>query len=282
MSDDNPTTSNEASNAKQKHWAAWLLDIFVAIGAISQIGIGIVLIYQLGAYESSNKLTRQSLELNKQNLDLTAKNVALTQRSTELSQKTIELTQKNLELTQKNLDAAQEALKYSSKANEISEKGIETSNMPSLDVSISRVKASSFKKTDAIEIAYWIQNHSSSPAPRAFAQCFLEHATGCFDLAGISFDNNLAIMPHQTVSMTATLAAPPGNAKNIVNSINEGKVGIRIYVVLVSPVGKKDSFIETFYKSGRTFNVTNMKFNPSFSETDKMISESFGLNPKKN
>jgi hypothetical protein len=70
MSDESPIISSEPSNEKQiivaqkeKHWAAWVLDIFVAIGAISQVGIGIVLICQLSAYEKSNKLTQESLKL---------------------------------------------------------------------------------------------------------------------------------------------------------------------------------------------------------------------------
>ncbi len=46
-----------------------ILDFFVAIGAISQVAIGIILIYQLMAYIDSNTINRQSTEVTKQALE---------------------------------------------------------------------------------------------------------------------------------------------------------------------------------------------------------------------
>jgi hypothetical protein len=282
----------------EKHWATWLLEIFVAVGAISQIGIGIVLILQLSAYESSNNLTRKSLELSRKNFDLTAKSVDLTQRSTELSQKTIELTQKSL-------DATQEALKYASKANEISEKQMEAANTPWIDVSINNV---SYKRSNnlerssgmlppaygilgtsdangrisnnTVEISYSVQNHSDAPAPRVYSECFLENARGYMDRE-LSDPNSHAIMPHQTMNRRASLLAVKGDPKGVVNQINDAKVGIRISVLFYSAMGKKNSFVETFYKIDGKFIVTNTEFNPSESEIMKMIHESNDLDPKK-
>jgi hypothetical protein len=301
MSDDNATTNDEKNITRlknDKHWAAWVLDIFVAIGAISQIGIGVVLIYQLSAYKASNDLTRKSLELSRKNFDLTAKSVDLTQRSTELSQKTIELTQKSLEATQ-------EALKYASKANEISEKQMEAANAPWIDVSINdvtykrggglenstgmlppaygvlgTVDAKGRVSNNTVEISYSVRNHSDSPAPRVYSECFLENATGYMDRE-FSDPNSHAIMPHQTMNRRASLLAMNGDPKAVVSQIDNAKVGIRVSVLFYSAMGKKGSFIETFYKIDGKFIVTNTEFNPSESEIMKMIHEAHDLDPKK-
>jgi hypothetical protein len=259
MSNDNPTTVNKASRATQKHWATWVLDIFVAIGAISQVAIGIVLIHQLHAYKSSNRLTRRSLELTRNNLDLTSKSVALTQKSTELSQKTIELTQKSVEATQ-------EALKYASKANEISQKGLEAANTAWVDVRIKDV--SRFSK-DRMDINYYIENHSGSPATGIFAECYLETSYGIDENA--FSESNIAIMPNQTVETHSRILVIMSDPKTLVNEINDGKMGIKVYVFFFNAMGKKASFIETFYKIRGRFTNTDTQFNPSQADVFKLI-----------
>jgi hypothetical protein len=271
------------------------------------VGICVMVIYTFQLTEmrkSTNAATRaansaeQGLALTRENLDLTSKNVALSQKSTELNQKTIELTQRSLEATQ-------EALKYASKANEISEKQMEAANAPWIDVSINDVsykRSNSLERStgmlppaygvlgtsdakgrisnNTVEISYSVQNHSDAPAPRVYSECFLENAKGYMDRE-LSDPNSHAIMPHQTMNRRASLLAVNGDPKAVVNQINDAKVGIRVSVLFYSAIGKKNSFVETFYKIDGKFIVTNTEFNPSESEIMKMIHESTNLDPKK-
>jgi hypothetical protein len=205
-------------------------------------------------------------------LDISQKNIDIAQRS-------IELTQKNVEIAQKNLEAAQQGLQYASKANEISETGMQAANnTPTLDVRIEEVTS---KRTapgpgnnDAIEISYIIENNSDAPAPRVFPECFLETVTGVVDASTPLPDSGIAIMPRQPISCHATLFAPTGDPKKIAGEINDGKVGIRVYVRFFSALGKETRFIQTFYKNGGRFASTDMKFNPPPSEILKLIDQS--------
>ena len=266
MSDPSAATSNEASNAKQRHWAAWVLDIFVAIGALSQIAIGILLIYELKEYQASNQLTRKSLEISARNLDLTAKSVDLTAKSVELTQRGTELSQKSIELTQKGLEATQEALKYASKSNELSAKGIEAANTPWLDVAITNVTVNG---KDGLFIDYTLQNHSDSPATGISSQCYLEHAGVSYIDENSFSSNNLAIMPHQPVAARSTLIARGHDPKITLKQIAESRVNIKINVIIVSPSGKKTTLIETFRKKGRVFSIIDMQFNPPWADVVK-------------
>ena len=206
-------------------------------------------------------------------------------------------------LTQKSLDATQEALRHASKANDISEKALEAANTPWIDASVKDVtyritagqddagdlppaygvlgmvdaKGNVFNKT--IEISYSIQNHSGSPAPRVYAECYLEHAVGCQDRE--VFDSGTqAIMPNQTLKRQASLMVPQGDPRTLVDKINRAQIGIRVYVLIWNAVGKKTSFIETFYKSGGKFIVTNMEFDPPESVVKKMMDDA-RFEPKK-
>jgi hypothetical protein len=68
MSNETPTPNNEKQiivNVEDKSPAKWILDGVVGVGALAQVVIGFILIWQLQAYEASNDLTRQSLELTR-------------------------------------------------------------------------------------------------------------------------------------------------------------------------------------------------------------------------
>lgn len=292
MSNDSPTTTNEnaITGAKtEKKLVTWVFDILIGIGALSQVVIGIVLIFQLSAYRASNDLTRQSLELSRKNSDLAAKSVEISKRSLELTDKSIELTQRstelsqrNVELAQKNLDAVQQGLQYASKANEISKTGLETANMPSLDVNITGVGFENgplalYDMQNAVEVRFSIENHSDAAATKAFAQCFLENMPGKdgpFGIAGPE-KKDFAVMPHQTEKLRAKMFTVKGRiGAGIIELVNSGKIGVKVYVSFSTSLGKKGDFIETFYKSGGRFTSTNTEIDPPEKEISDLIAHS--------
>lgn len=55
-------TTTVAMSKNDKHWATWILDGVVAIGAIAQIVIGYILICQLTAYQQSNAILDKTLK----------------------------------------------------------------------------------------------------------------------------------------------------------------------------------------------------------------------------
>src|SRR5207302_8766078 len=106
-----------------------------------------------------------------------------------------------------------------------------------------------------VDVTYAVQNHSDSPSPRIYAECFLKDVKGCVDRE-ISAFNHRAIMPRQKMEGHASLLVTSGaDPKRIVDDINRAKIGIRIYVLSFDAIGKKSSFIETFYKINGKFTV---------------------------
>jgi hypothetical protein len=247
MSDASAVINNEANNTKQKHWATWILDIVVAIGAISQIGIGVVLIYQLKAYEASNSLTRDALALTRKTVDaantpwIDANISAVTSRSGD------------------RFDAE--------------------NDLPPVNgvLGITDSKGRVFKNT--IEVSYSLQNHSESATPRIYSECFLTNIRGAFDRE-LDDTNDRALMPHQTVNLRASFLTANGDPKAVVNQINDAKIGIRVYVLFYNTMGKKSSVVETFYKIEGKFVVTNTEFDPPETEIKKWTEEAIYPAPK--
>jgi hypothetical protein len=251
----------------------WKILLQLIVPSIFSLGVLAVIGVQAWIYSGQLEQMRISTDANKkaadaatsaaksaeESLAIAQKNIALAQTNTELSQKTVELTQKSLESTQ-------EALGYANKANEISEKGMEAANTAWIDVSIKDVRSLS---KDRFDINYYIENHSAAPATRIFAECYLEKSFGIDE--NVFSESNIAIMPNQTVETHSRILVIKGEVKTIVNEINDGKMGIKVYVTLRNAMGKKTSFIETFYKTGGRFTVTNTQFNPSQTDIIKLI-----------
>ena len=284
-----PTTQQSGNKPERRSWRdEWRHPqvIVNTVLAFITIGIGTIYYFQLQQMKLSTDANKkaadaatiaansakQSVEISQRGLELTDKSIELTQRNTELSQR-------NVELAQKNLDAVQQGLQYASKANEISEKGLETANMPTLDVGISGVQMGGaewiFKRQTTIEVSLVIQNHSETPAPRVYAQCFLERYKGVGLDVGALNNNSFAVMPRQTVSLHNTIfTMQQHSGSEVLDLINNGKIGIRVYVLFFSSMGKKKEFIKTFYRTRGRFGYTNIEFDPPEKEISDMINQS--------
>lgn len=130
-----------------------------------------------------------------------------------------------------------------------------------------------FHTQTALAVTYLMQNHSDSPAAKVFAQCFLENAKG-FDLAGLN-TNSFAAMPREPMRLHALIfTGKEHSSSGILDLINRGKVGIKIYVLYFSSMGKKKSFVQTFYKIHGRFSETSMEFDPTEKEVTDMIERS--------
>lgn len=283
-------------SSENKHWASWVLDVVVGIGAVAQIFIGIILIWQLKAYEASNELTRESVLLSSKNLDASTAGLELTRQS-------IVLGQKSLDLTQKSLESTQQALKLSQAANDISAQGIGASNTPWIDAKIDDISyipdhpdkpelddlppnngilgygdaAGHYFSNKAIAIHYTLENHSDTPAKHVYVSFFLKnskgYATGYVDTGAFGGMYNVAVMPKQTVHLTTHLIPQGGDPRDMIRLINKTKVSVEVYIFYFDALKHKTEFIETLHKLGDDWTVTGTEYDPPESEIHDMIYE---------
>ena len=252
-----------ASIFHEKRWHKVLLEWVVGIGAISQVVIGAILIYQLRAYEASNELTRQSLELSRKNFDLTAKSVDLAQQS--------------IVLNQKSIDAAQAGLKFAQQANDLAKNGIIAANTPSVSIAILDVK-----KVDQnrIKVNYELKNHSSSVANYIVVECFLDKQVAVMDepiYPGVDHDR-LSVMPNSSFGGFVWFVTEDNKASDIIRRIDRGEINIKVLIEYRGPLNNESNFFEIFAKGRDGFGVVNLEPNVNYDSMFRnFLEESMGI-----
>jgi hypothetical protein len=229
-------------NKTEKHWATWILDVLVAVGAGAQVFIGIILIWQLGSYQKSNELTQQSLDLNK---------------------KQFELTQKSLDLTQKSLDQTQAEIAVAQEASNISRKSLEMTNTPWVTIEINKI---SVDAASQITIDFTYANHSTSPAEKVSAMFDVIGGGTLYDLADdrTRFNDSAEVVlsPNETIGSRRTVYTDYGQANLIKDNIYHGKCDVDVLLMYQTPTLEKRITCEQIFtcNSDHVFDFTSTKY----------------------